>query len=220
MVLEPSGVLNVLVQHRATTHPATVKWHTPDIHFAVLSPTQSKAHLMSLDPTPPPTSSPAPVLLIHHLVPGSVDQVFAAWTDADVLSEWWGPVETTCQVVRLECRKGGIFHYAMKADGKPTAWGVFRYVEVVAPSRLVFLNSFADADGNPIHPPFDMPWPRDMRTTVDFTPADSGTMISLFIEPYNASDAEVASFSEHFDSMRSGFGGTMSRLAQHLTSPQ
>jgi uncharacterized protein YndB with AHSA1/START domain len=52
----------------------------------------------------------------------------------------------------IDLRPGGIFLRCMRSPGGQEFWvtGVFR--EIVAPERLVFTDSFADAEGNVVPP--------------------------------------------------------------------
>src|ERR1700689_4045546 len=68
--------------------------------------------------------------------------VFAAWTDAKQLAQWWGPTGFTNPVCEIDVRPGGAIRIDMRApDGTiyPMT-GVF--VEIVPLERIVF-TSFA-----------------------------------------------------------------------------
>ena len=74
--------------------------------------------------------------------------VFAAWTDATHVAQWWGPRGFTNPVCEVEPRVGGAIHVVMRGpDGSDhTMRGVFR--EFVRPERLAFTNDAFDAAGN------------------------------------------------------------------------
>jgi uncharacterized protein YndB with AHSA1/START domain len=67
--------------------------------------------------------------------------VFAAWTDARHLAQWWGPHGFTNPVCEIDPRVGGKLRIHMRApDGETHCLdGVIR--EIVAMERLVFENS-------------------------------------------------------------------------------
>jgi uncharacterized protein YndB with AHSA1/START domain len=67
--------------------------------------------------------------------------VFAAWTDAEHLAQWWGPHGYTNPVCEIDPRVGGKLRIDMRApDGAVhSVQGMIR--EIVAPERLVFENS-------------------------------------------------------------------------------
>jgi uncharacterized protein YndB with AHSA1/START domain len=65
------------------------------------------------------------------------DRVFAAYTDPELIPEWWGPRGTTTVVDRMDVRAGGSWRFVSRdADGGETAFrGTYR--EVTPPERLV-----------------------------------------------------------------------------------
>jgi uncharacterized protein YndB with AHSA1/START domain len=65
------------------------------------------------------------------------DRVFAAFTDPELIPEWWGPYGTSTFVDRMDVRPGGDWRYvARNADGSETAFrGTYR--EVSPPERIV-----------------------------------------------------------------------------------
>jgi Activator of Hsp90 ATPase homolog 1-like protein len=72
------------------------------------------------------------------------ERVWKAWSDADQLKHWWRPKGCAIEIAHLAFRLGGFFHYAMKFEGAPTMWGRFNYREIIAPERIVWLNSFSN----------------------------------------------------------------------------
>jgi uncharacterized protein YndB with AHSA1/START domain len=65
------------------------------------------------------------------------DRVFAAFTDPDLIPQWWGPRDTTTVVDRMDVRAGGAWRFVMRdADGGETGFrGTYR--EVTPPERIV-----------------------------------------------------------------------------------
>jgi uncharacterized protein YndB with AHSA1/START domain len=65
------------------------------------------------------------------------DRVFAAYTDPELIPEWWGPRGTTTIVDRMDVRAGGSWRLVSRgSDGSETAFrGVYR--EVTPPERIV-----------------------------------------------------------------------------------
>jgi uncharacterized protein YndB with AHSA1/START domain len=45
-------------------------------------------------------------------------------------------------------------------------WGRFVYREIVAPERIVFINSFSDEEGNITRAPFSPTWPLEVLNTL------------------------------------------------------
>lgn len=74
--------------------------------------------------------------------------VFKAFTDPELIPQWWGPRGYTTQVKRLEARKGGIWRFIHQgSDGEQYGFnGV--YHEVNSPERLVQTFEFEGMPGH------------------------------------------------------------------------
>ncbi|NBD23713.1 SRPBCC domain-containing protein [Paenibacillus glycinis] len=143
--------------------------------------------------------------------------VFKVWTEAAHMERWWGPKGLALSVAKLEFRPGGMFHYIMRTPDGHEMWGRFVFREIAAPERIVFVNSFSDAEGGITAPPFEDPWPSEILNTVTLAEeADGRTMLTLVSAPVNATDEEVRVFKEGFASMDEGYGGTFDQLAAYL----
>jgi len=149
--------------------------------------------------------------------------VWEVFTKAGHLQHWWGPKGPGLEVVQLNLRPGGIFHYAMiPPAGDNTygtngdkAYGRFLYREVDEPNRMVLISSFADAEGNAIPAPFPN-FPKEILNTWTFTEEDGKTTIHLKGGPLNATQEERAFFKQMTSSMEQGFGGTFDKLDEYL----
>ncbi len=130
------------------------------------------------------------------------DAVFAAWTDPEAFSEWFGPDGFTITVHEMDVRPGGRARFDMvSADG-----GAFtnrlHYVEIVPLVRLVFDHG-SDADDDPSR----------FRVTVTFDEqADGKTVLTLRqLHPTAALREEKVSFGAVEFGLQ-----TLRKLAQHL----
>ena len=65
------------------------------------------------------------------------DRVFAAYTDPELIPQWWGPRGTTTIVDQMDVRPGGAWRFVNRgSDGSETAFrGTYR--EVTPPERIV-----------------------------------------------------------------------------------
>ncbi|ASA22449.1 SRPBCC family protein [Paenibacillus donghaensis] len=145
------------------------------------------------------------------------DLVFKVWSEAEHLKNWWGPTGFKFSVVKLDFRPRGVFHYRMQTpDGDETMWGKFVYVEMEQPEKIVFVNSFADAEGNTIRAPFSAVFPLEIRNEVTFTEANGTTTMTLRGGPIHATDEEQQFYVGMFESMKQGFGGTFDQLEAYL----
>lgn len=81
-------------------------------------------------------------LSLTRLIDAPRTRVFRAWTEPELLKQWWGPHGMTTPECEMQLWVGGLFRTLMQApDGTqyPTQ-GVF--LEILAPQRIVFTDAF------------------------------------------------------------------------------
>ncbi|RJG44615.1 SRPBCC family protein [Mesorhizobium sp. DCY119] len=84
-------------------------------------------------------------LVLTRLIDAPREKVFKAWTDAELLKQWFAPLPWTTPVVEVDVRPGGSSMFVMRdPDGNdyPNK-GV--YLEVVENEKLVFTDAFTEA---------------------------------------------------------------------------
>jgi uncharacterized protein YndB with AHSA1/START domain len=76
------------------------------------------------------------------------DLVFRAWTEADRLSQWWGPDDFSVSAAESDPRVGGTLKLVMRGpDGVDMPLNAV-YLAVVAPELLVVESTASDGDGH------------------------------------------------------------------------
>ncbi len=145
-------------------------------------------------------------------------KVFETMTQTEHLQKWWGPQGCTIEVVSHEPKAGGVFHYCMKFGPVPGLYGKFQYLEVQPDERIVFLNGFADAEGNSIRYAMSPTWPLEVTNTITLVEEGGSTVMTLHSTPHNANDVEVETFKSGHASMQQGFGGMYDVYEQYLAS--
>lgn len=141
--------------------------------------------------------------------------VWRAWTQEAELKRWFGPKGCTMPVASMDFRVGGRFHYGLDMGGQ-RIWGLWRFQEIVAPERMVLLQSFSDETGGITRHPWDARWPLETHSVTSFEEQDGGTVVTLRWSPHEASEEARAVFLAGFESMRGGWGGTMDRFDEYL----
>lgn len=96
------------------------------------------------------------------------EQVFKAFTDPELLAQWWGPRGYTTIVDKMEVKPGGAWRYIVRgSNGEEDAFrGVFR--EVTPPERLVFTFEWEGMPGHVLVETVALE-ERDGKTTVTDT---------------------------------------------------
>lgn len=102
-------------------------------------------------------SAPQPTLEVRaaRVFPVPVEVAYAAWTESDLVKQWWGPAGFTCPVAAMDVRGGGVSLVAMRAPaefGGGDMYNTWTYTRVDPPNRLEYEMRFAAADGRSLTP--------------------------------------------------------------------
>jgi len=135
----------------------------------------------------------------------SREDVWRAWTDAEVLRLWWGPKGFTAPVCEVDARPGGRMRIVMRGpDGAEYPMRcVFR--EVVKPELLVFTNVPLNADGGALMAGL---------TTVTFEEMGGQTEMSLHTVMTTMTERAVPMI----EGMNQGWSMSMQKLAELMAS--
>jgi uncharacterized protein YndB with AHSA1/START domain len=155
-------------------------------------------------------------LVITRVVNAPRELVWKAFTEAERLAQWWGPVGYTMLVRTLDFRSGGLFLYSQRSSTGQLMWGRFVFGDIQAPERLTFVSSFSDADGNITRAPFSPTWPLEISNVVTFDGAEDKTTLTLRGGPINATAEECETFWRAQESVRQGLAGTLDQLVAYL----
>lgn len=164
------------------------------------------------------TTGEAPLKLVYNF-DAPREMVFNAFSNAEALNEWWGPVELKNTVIKLDFKVGGIFHYRMEGPNG-TNYGRFLFSEIHPHDLLAFTNAFADEHANIVRAPFDVTLPLEIYYRLVFTEQKGKTTITLTGEPVKASREEEEGFLSIRSGMDEGFGATFAKLAGYLQKIQ
>jgi uncharacterized protein YndB with AHSA1/START domain len=99
-------------------------------------------------------------LVTSRLIAAPRERVWAAFSDPAVLAAWWGPASFTNSVHEFDFRPGGAWKFTMHGPNGSAYAMDHRFVEVVAPERIVIRHL------QPGH---------DFTLTVVLAPAKGGT---------------------------------------------
>ncbi len=145
-------------------------------------------------------------IYIDRILDVPVATVWQAWSEAEGIKKWFGPEGYTTPSASVDFRVGGGFFASMKApDGKVT-WSKGTYKEIIPFKKIVYLDSFADADGNIVPASYyNMPgdWNLESKVTVEFEEENDKTRMKLQYEdlPAEMADDCVKGWNSCFDKM-------------------
>jgi uncharacterized protein YndB with AHSA1/START domain len=77
------------------------------------------------------------------------ERIWQLWADPRQLERWWGPPTYPATFTRHDLTPGSRVEYHMTGPSGDQPHGYWDILEVAPPSRLVFKDGFADADGTP-----------------------------------------------------------------------
>ena len=103
--------------------------------------------------------------------------VWDAYTQAELLDQWWAPKPMTSRTKVMDFTVGGRRFYAMVSPEGDERWAVQKYTSITPKTNFKFFNAFADKDENLELPGSD--W------DLNFSEQDGKTKVSISI--YNES---------------------------------
>jgi uncharacterized protein YndB with AHSA1/START domain len=103
--------------------------------------------------------------------------VWDAYTQAELLDQWWAPKPMTSRTKAMDFEVGGRRFYAMVSPDGDESWAVQKYTSITPKTNFKFFNAFADKDENLQLPGSD--W------DLNFSEQDGKTKVSISI--YNES---------------------------------
>ena len=103
-----------------------------------------------------------------------VTNVWAAWTQPELLDLWWAPKPYKTETKSMDFREGGFWFYCMVGPEGEKHWCRADYQSITPLKNYKGLDAFCDKDGN-----ITDIFPRT-KWSVSFTEADNKTLV--FIE--------------------------------------
>lgn len=150
------------------------------------------------------------------------DLVWRAWTEREHLLKWFSPQGMEMTHCDLDLRAGGRCHYALKPVGQPDApamWGLWKFIEVTAPERIVLVQSFSDADANVAHHEMMPTWPAQIHSTATFEEKDGKTLLMIRWLPVEGTpDVQRETFEGGRVHVPIGWEGTFKQLDAYLAT--
>lgn len=121
-------------------------------------------------------------VFITRLFDAPCELVWQAWTDPKHFMRWWGPKDYTCPFCEMDLRVDGKYLNCMRSPEGKEYWGTGIFREIIPMERLVFTDSFADAQGNVVPGTYygmSPDFPLEMLVTVTFEAQNGKTKMTL-----------------------------------------
>lgn len=150
-------------------------------------------------------------LVIVREFTASIELVWKAWTEEEHYKKWWGPKDYSCPVCKIDLRVGGKYLFCMLSPKGNEYWTTGEYLEISAPTKLVYTDSFSDKNGNAIPPPPDVTsngMPEIVKVTVVLIEKEGKTIMTLIHEGITEDEMKQMAeriWNEAFDKMAESF---------------
>lgn len=137
-----------------------------------------------------------------------LELVWKAWTEAELLNQWWAPKPYHIETKNLDLKVGGMWLYAMVSPENEKTWCKADYKEIEPNKLLSWLDAFCDENGieNTLKP-------RSLWTNL-FTEKNGVTLVDIILKHDKLEDIETMinmGFKE-------GFEMALSNLDQYIES--
>lgn len=124
-----------------------------------------------------------------------LDKVWEAWTEPELLDQWWAPKPYQTKTKSMDFREGGFWQYAMVSPEGDIHWCRADYKKIEIQKSFSGLDAFCDEHGNINHD-----FPRSLWD-VSFSKKTDTTLVNITTKYDTTSDLEKIiemSFKEGF----------------------
>lgn len=112
------------------------------------------------------------------------EQVWAAWTEKDLLDQWWAPAPWKSKTKSMDFQPGGIRLYAMVGPAGEEHWAIQEFSDIHPIKNFSFRDAFCDNQGN-----ITSNMPRS-DWKVHFAPKGDATVVDITIKHQTLADLE------------------------------
>ena len=113
-----------------------------------------------------------------------LEQVWDAWTQSELLDQWWAPKPYKARTKSLDFREGGVWLYYMEGPEGEKIWCRVDYNKILTQKQFEGEDAFCDENGTPNNMAPGMHW------KCMFSPAGSGTKVTVEITFASEADME------------------------------
>lgn len=107
-----------------------------------------------------------------------------AWTEKELLDQWWAPKPWKSETKSMNFREGGRRLYAMVSPEGEEHWSLINYTSITPETNFKFHDGFSDSEGNILE---DMP---QSDWNVNFVESGDLTTVNIEIQHQELSDLE------------------------------
>lgn len=145
------------------------------------------------------------------------EKVWQAWTDPEMVKQWWGPEGFTAPSVKNDFRVGGKYIYAMHgpagSEWDKDMYSAGEYKEIVPDEKIVVTDYFSDAEGNmmnPVEQGQDASFPKETTSTILFEDEGEGKTKLTILYPKPETQEELDAMLK--SGMEEGWQSSLNKL--------
>ncbi|MEO6094136.1 MAG: SRPBCC domain-containing protein [Fibrobacteria bacterium] len=76
-----------------------------------------------------------------------LDLVWSAWTEAELLDQWWAPKPWRAETKSMDFNEGGRWLYAMVGPQGERRWGLKAFTKIIPRKSFTYRSVFCDENG-------------------------------------------------------------------------
>ncbi|MBO6546471.1 MAG: SRPBCC domain-containing protein [Balneolaceae bacterium] len=154
-------------------------------------------------------------LIITREFEAPVELLWEVHSKPEHIERWFGPAEMYTNVLDMDFRPGGSLFYSIgNEQGK--MFGLVKYTEIQQPSKMIYINSFADENRNIIRHPMSDTWPLEVHNTLVFEALGNKSKLIVTSVPIKASEEEIDTYRNSHGMVEQGMGGMFKQLDDYL----
>lgn len=123
-------------------------------------------------------------LFVKREFAASLDKVWEAWTNPEILDQWWAPKPWKAVTKIMDFKEGGAWLYYMLGPDGEKNWCKADYKKIEHLKSYEGLDYFCDENGNESNELPSMFW------KVNFSPSENGTIVEVEITYPRKDDLE------------------------------
>lgn len=108
---------------------------------------------------------------ITRILRAPIEWIWKAWSDGDVIKQWWGLKEYVSRNAATDFRIGGKYLFDMEAPNGRIIWTTGIYEKIIPHNKIVFTEHFSDSAGSIVSAKkvgVAGNWPEKREVTVEF----------------------------------------------------
>lgn len=137
-------------------------------------------------------------------------QVWNAWTESEILDQWWAPKPYHTETKKMDFREGGCWLYCMVGPEGDNPWCIENFKTIVLHKSITNAVSFCDEEGNVTKDFPTMYWKKEFNET------SNGTTVRVEITFDQEADMEMVLKM----GLQEGFTAAMDNLDEYYNTQQ